>query len=139
MPPLSWWPKAPRPLSYQWLLNESILSGANQASLTVSNAAFAQNGNLYRVIVSNVSRISGHPPRRSSRLSTLRRRVIACPANIVASTDPGQCARSNVTYAAAATDNCSGATVACVPPTGSTFPKGLTMVSCRRQMLRATQ
>ncbi len=56
---------------------------------------------------------------------------IVCPTNIVASTDPGQCSRSNVLYAAAsASDNCPGVTVACVPPSGSTFAKGVTTVTC---------
>jgi len=53
--------------------------------------------------------------------------VIICPTNIGPALT-WQCARSNVTYAAAVIDNCSGATVACVPPSGSTFPKGVTTV-----------
>src|SRR5262249_32874355 len=50
--------------------------------------------------------------------------MILCPANIVASIDPGQSSRSNVTYTVTATDNCPGVSVTCVPPSGSTFPKG---------------
>jgi hypothetical protein len=55
---------------------------------------------------------------------------ITCPPEIVAETDPGQCSKSNVTYQATATDNCPGVTVACVPPSGSTFPLGATVVIC---------
>ncbi|MCX6923809.1 MAG: HYR domain-containing protein, partial [Verrucomicrobia bacterium] len=49
---------------------------------------------------------------------------VNCPSNIVANTDPGQCSKSNVTFTATATDNCPGVTVSCLPPSGSTFPKG---------------
>src|SRR5207244_1727432 len=33
-------------------------------------------------------------------------------------------------YAASAADNCPGVTVACAPPSGSTFPTGTTTVTC---------
>src|SRR5438105_12500775 len=55
---------------------------------------------------------------------------IICSTNIVASTDPGQCSRSNVLYTAAAADNCPGVTLVCTPPSGSTFNKGTTLVTC---------
>ncbi|MBI3854029.1 MAG: HYR domain-containing protein [Verrucomicrobia bacterium] len=55
---------------------------------------------------------------------------VTCPANIVVDTDPGQCSKSNVTFLATVTDNCPGVTVACIPPSGSTFPAGLTAVTC---------
>src|SRR5262249_41669644 len=53
-----------------------------------------------------------------------------CPSAIVASADGGQCSKTNVTYTATATDNCTNVTVACVPPSGSTFGKGTTLVTC---------
>ena len=56
--------------------------------------------------------------------------VVNCPANIVRSADPGQCSASNVTFAVTVTDNCPGAFVVCVPSSGSTFPKGVTLVNC---------
>jgi len=55
---------------------------------------------------------------------------VTCPKDIVANTDPGQCSKSNVTYVATATDNCPGVTVTCSPPSGSTFAKGVTTVTC---------
>ena len=55
---------------------------------------------------------------------------VICPANIVGVTDGGQCSKSNVSYAATAADNCPGAAVVCVPPSGSTFAKGTTTVTC---------
>jgi hypothetical protein len=42
---------------------------------------------------------------------------------------PGQCSRSNVTFSATANDNCSGVTVVSIPPSGSTFPLGTTVVT----------
>ncbi|MCX6926204.1 MAG: HYR domain-containing protein, partial [Verrucomicrobia bacterium] len=55
---------------------------------------------------------------------------VICSANIVADADPGQSSKSNVTFTATATDNCPGVTVACNPPSGSTFPVGVTRVTC---------
>jgi hypothetical protein len=55
---------------------------------------------------------------------------ITCPANIVKSADPGQCS-TVVNYTVTASDDCPGAvTVVCNPPSGSTFPKGTTTVTC---------
>ncbi len=55
--------------------------------------------------------------------------VIVCPANIVASTDPGLCS-AVVTYEVTATANVGAATVVSTPPSGSEFPKGTTVVNC---------
>jgi len=55
--------------------------------------------------------------------------TITCPSNIVTNTAPGQCAQV-VTFSASASDNCPGVTTICTPPSGSTFPKGTTPVSC---------
>jgi hypothetical protein len=54
---------------------------------------------------------------------------LACPANIIKPTDAGQCA-AIVSYTPTASDNCSGVIVTCTPPSGSSFPKGTTSVSC---------
>src|ERR1041384_4863361 len=50
--------------------------------------------------------------------------TILCPSDLVLSTDPGQCSRSNVTFAPIPSDNCSGTTFVSTPPSGSTFPIG---------------
>jgi autotransporter-associated beta strand protein len=56
--------------------------------------------------------------------------VITCPASITQGNAPGQCS-AIVNFAATASDNCSGSGApACTPPSGSTFPKGSTTVSC---------
>ncbi len=55
--------------------------------------------------------------------------VATCPADITVSNDAGQCS-AVVAFAATVSDNCPGATIACVPPSGSTFPVGTTMVTC---------
>lgn len=54
---------------------------------------------------------------------------INCPANIVTSTTAGQCT-AVVHFSATASDNCSGVVVACAPPSGSAFAKGVTTVTC---------
>ena len=55
--------------------------------------------------------------------------VTTCPANIVTSAAPNQCA-AVVTFTATVTDNCPGATVTCLPASGSAFPVGTTTVTC---------
>ena len=56
--------------------------------------------------------------------------AVSCPANIVRSTDPNQCSTA-VSYTATANDNCDGPlTPTCAPPSGSTFQKGTTTVTC---------
>ena len=54
--------------------------------------------------------------------------VLACPANITQSTDPGLCS-AVVRFAPMATDNCPGVTVATSIPSGTVFPKGVTTVT----------
>ena len=55
--------------------------------------------------------------------------ALTCPAPISVNTGAGVCT-ATATYAPSITDNCPGATAACVPPTGSTFPLGVTTVNC---------
>src|SRR5206468_55965 len=57
--------------------------------------------------------------------------TITCPANRVLTADPGRCSRSNVTFAVSVTDNCSVTNLVIVstPPSGSTFPVGVTTVT----------
>jgi len=43
--------------------------------------------------------------------------------------DAGRCSRSNVTFTVSATDNCSVTNLVSSPPSGSTFPVGVTAVT----------
>ena len=54
---------------------------------------------------------------------------ITCPLPIITSTTPGQCS-AKVNFSATATDNAPGVKLACLPPSGSIFPKGTTPVQC---------
>jgi hypothetical protein len=57
--------------------------------------------------------------------------TITCPANIMVGEDPPLSGSAVVTYPAPTfADNCPGATVACVPASGSSFPLGATTVTC---------
>ena len=55
--------------------------------------------------------------------------TIQCPGNFNLSTDLGRCS-AVVTFTATASDDRPGATYACVPSSGSAFPKGTTTVRC---------
>ena len=56
--------------------------------------------------------------------------AITCPANIALNTAPGICSAVATYTTPTPTDNCPGATAACVPASGSTFQKGVTTVTC---------
>ena len=56
--------------------------------------------------------------------------AITCPANIALNTAPGLCTAVATFTTPTPTDNCPGATAACVPASGSTFQKGVTTVTC---------
>ncbi|MBI3851275.1 MAG: HYR domain-containing protein [Verrucomicrobia bacterium] len=58
------------------------------------------------------------------------RPAITCPANLVVSTDPGQCSAVVNYPLPAASDHCPGVTVVSTPPSGSVFQKGTTLVNC---------
>ena len=98
----------------QSVLTNAVLSlGANEVVLgafdDAGNAAYCTN---YILVVDQT------PP------------VITCPTNMVVSADAGQCGKSNVTWEVAASDNCSVTSLVSEPPSGSTFPVGVTTVRC---------
>ena len=55
--------------------------------------------------------------------------TVTCPANQSIPAPGGACS-ATTTYTATASDNCAGVTVACTPPSGSSFPVGTTNVTC---------
>jgi hypothetical protein len=55
--------------------------------------------------------------------------MINCPGNITQSAASGQCSAA-VNYTVTATDNFGTPTVVCNPPSGATFPVGVTTVNC---------
>jgi uncharacterized repeat protein (TIGR01451 family) len=57
--------------------------------------------------------------------------VLICPADLLVGTSvtPSLCG-AVVDFTATVTDNCPGATVTCLPASGSTFPIGVTTVTC---------
>lgn len=56
--------------------------------------------------------------------------TITCPANFVVSDNNSPSGSEVVTYTPTVTDNCPGGMTNCVPASGSTFPLGVTMVTC---------
>ena len=55
--------------------------------------------------------------------------TITCPGNLVLTAELGQSSRSNVTFTVNVTDNCGVTDLASSPPSGSTFPVGVTTVT----------
>jgi len=52
-----------------------------------------------------------------------------CPSDIYTNASAGQCT-TNVSYTTMATDNCPGASLVCIPVSGSSFSVGTTPISC---------
>ena len=91
--------------------------GLTMVTCTATDAVGNSATNAFMVMVIDTSIPDTQPP------------VITVPDNIVVSNDPGQ-SNAVVTYTVTVTDNLPGAMVMCVPPTGSTFPVGTTVVVC---------
>jgi hypothetical protein len=87
--------------------------GATSVTLTVTDSNGASS-----TCTATVTAVDTTPP------------SITCPANVVATAPLGQNSTS-VTYPPpTAMDNCSLSGVACSPPSGSSFPLGITTVAC---------
>jgi len=56
--------------------------------------------------------------------------TLICPANVVVNAPPGQCAPIVTYQTPLVVDTCPGASVTCTPPSGSSFPVGVTTVMC---------
>jgi large repetitive protein len=67
------------------------------------------------------------PPSCSFTVKVVAACTIICPANLVLQTTTNQCT-AVANYTTTTTGNCDSVT--CVPPSGSTFPKGATTVIC---------
>ncbi|HJQ26123.1 MAG TPA: alpha-amylase family glycosyl hydrolase [Blastocatellia bacterium] len=94
-----------------------VSTGSHSVTVTVTDLA----GNS-KSCMTTVGVIDNTPP------------TITCPANQTAVASPAACSVGGsqvVNYPPpTASDNCPGVTVACVPPSGSTFTLGTTTVTC---------
>ena len=112
----------PEPLAYAWSLDGTVRAPTAQATvshppgvhhllLTVTDVDGASASDMVAVTVQDTT-----PP------------TVTCPGSlsVAASLATG----AVVTYAVAAVDAVSSATVTCTPPSGSVFPEGVTVVNC---------
>ena len=65
--------------------------------------------------------------------------ALVCPSNITVTAPPGQCSPLVSYPAPTVLDNCPGASVSCVPPSGSSFPLGIRNVLCTATDARGVQ
>jgi hypothetical protein len=92
----------------------SFAAGTNTVTCRVTDAAGHTNTCTFLVIVLG----DATPP------------GMVCPVSVVTSAAPGQCSNTVSFTPPTATDNCTNVSVACTPPSGSTFAVGTNMVSC---------
>lgn len=117
-------------------VNYNTPSGTDNCSDNVSVVCVPASGSAFPVGTTTVTCTANDGAGNSSNCSfTVRVNdntppVITCPSNIVTSTVAGQCA-ATVNYSTTATDNCSSSvTINCTPPSGASFPLGVTTVNC---------
>jgi uncharacterized repeat protein (TIGR01451 family) len=113
----------------------SVAAGESAAfSLVVNVSCALANG----TIISNTVHVSSatldpNPANNTATTTTTASNpppVITCPANVSVPNDAGKCSAVVSYPPPGVTDNCPGVTVACAPPSGSTFPVGQTTVTC---------
>jgi len=90
----------------------AFLIGTNTVTCIATDAAGNKATNSFIIIVEDRERPS-----------------LVVPADITINVTPGQTG-AVVTFNATATDNSGSVSVTCVPPSGSVFPLGLTLVTC---------
>jgi uncharacterized repeat protein (TIGR01451 family) len=89
-------------------------------------------------IISNTATISSPAPEDNTTNNTTTTTVIVsdappainCPGNIVRNANAGQCLAVVEYPLPTLNDTLLGATITCSPPSGSTFPAGITTVNC---------
>lgn len=116
----------PTPLRYQWRKNGAPLAGATNTTYSVTPLT-CQSPDDYSVVVANSN---GSITSSVATLTVVDTHlpVIACPANMLVSTLPGQ-SSVVVNYAVTATDNCAVVSLSCNPASGSVFPMGTNLVT----------
>ena len=115
------------PLTNQWYFNGAPIPGATGSNLTLNSVSIHNSGS-YQVVVSGMGgSVTSSPP--AVLTVTDDPPVLVCPANITA-----ECAGPTgvtVTFTASVSDVCTpGVTTTCVPPSGTLFPSGATIVMC---------
>jgi len=129
--------------------NITVGTSAGQCSTTVSYSVSAsdscssasvscspQSGSSFAVGTTTVSCIATDSAGNTSQCSFTvtvndnQPPAIVCPAAVAANAAPGANSAVVVYNTPSASDNCSAATVVCVPPSGSSFAVGATTVIC---------
>ena len=118
----------PTPLGYQWYKNGSTIAGATSPTLTLNAVRLPDSGSGYAAVANNAFGSA------TSQVATLTvfdsvPPTINCPSNITVTTrDPsGEVVR----YVAVATEACdSSLQIYCLPPSGTNYPVGTTVVTC---------
>ncbi len=114
----------------------AALSAGAQATITFVTTVITPlpNGTL----IGNTATISSSAPEDNSANNSATATVIVsdappaiiCPGNIIRNADAGKCLTVVEYPSPTVNDTLLGATVTCLPPSGSTFPAGVTTVNC---------
>lgn len=91
----------------------TFLPGTTTVTCTASSSSGAVSQCSFRVIMRDTVRPT-----------------LSCPANTTVDAPANQCAATVSYVSPTASDNCAGVTVACTPASGSSFPVGVTTVTC---------
>ena len=124
--------------------NQTVSSSASQCGANVSYPAPTTTGScgsvscspaagsFFAVGTTNVNCVVSGGPTCSFTVTVLDDHppVLSCPANIVKNNDPGKSTAVIDYVSGTVSDNCPGATLVCLPPSGFIAPIGTTIVIC---------
>ena len=114
------------PFAYQWYHGVTPLTDQTNSTLALDHAILAQAGDYVVVIANFAGSVTS-----AVAVLTVHDTIppeITCPTPIIATNTTG--GGEVVTFAPLASDSCGLPDVLCVPPSGSSFPLGITRVDC---------
>jgi uncharacterized repeat protein (TIGR01451 family) len=108
------------------------------ASATITFVATVKTPLPNGTLISNTATINSSAPEDNSANNTATATVIVsdappaiiCPGNIIRNADAGKCLAVVEYPLPTVNDTLLGAVITCLPPSGSTFPAGVTTVNC---------
>ena len=117
------------PFFYQWFFGANIIAGANESTLTLTNAGPARAGS-YSVVVTNSYGSVTSAPVTLTVVDTQPPAILSCPPFQNYTADAScQFALPDLTGTVTALDACSSVTVTQRPPAGTLIPAGVTYVT----------
>jgi hypothetical protein len=117
------------PLAYQWCFGSTLLPGATNTALVLTNAGFAQTG-AYSIIVTNAYGSVTSGPAMLTVIDTIAPTIWNCASNLTLSAGANcTVGLPDLTGQVVATDASGAVTVTQTPPAGTPLELGMTSIT----------